>query len=394
MARRASVAPYMVAFALVGVVANLAGPALSHLRDRVGTTDGGIALVFAGNAAGYVAGSLWAGRGLDRGHGHRWMAGGAVAATVLVGAVAAAPALAPMVAAFAALGAMCGLIDVSGNALVAWSRPGGATSALNALHLCFGLGALGAPLVVNRALAWTGSLWPVVVPVAAMAGWCGLHLVTTPVPVQTRRRAVPTGLVGPTHRWRVWLVALFFFSYVAVETGFAGWIHSYVEQIGYGGSATATGVTTMFWAGFTFGRMAAIVLARRVTAGWLVAGSMALAVTSSGLFWALRGPGAWLWVVTFLFAASVAPQYASMMAFAEHHLVLSGRSTSLFVAASGTGILVLPWLLGQMFDRWGAGALPPTIALCTLATAVVGLVAGRALAGQRPPATSTNAPVT
>jgi FHS family Na+ dependent glucose MFS transporter 1 len=391
--RAVPVAVYLVGFALVGVAANLAGPALSHLRGRVGTNDGGIALVFGGNALGYIAGSLWAGRGLDRGSGHRWMARAAVGVTACVIGVALAPNLASLVAVFALMGLMCGLIDVCGNTLVARSRPDGAAAALNALHLCFGVGALFTPVLVNRALAWSGSVWPTVVPVGLLTAYCVVRLSALPVPVQTRRRvAGPTS--GAAHGRHVGIVALFFFSYVALETGFAGWIHSYVEQIRYGGAATATGVTASFWAGFTLGRLAAIPLSRVVSAGWLVAGAMSLSVVSAGLFWALRGPGAWLWVVTFVFAVSVAPQYASMMAFAEHHLVLSGRSTSVFVAASGLGLLVLPSLIGQMFDRWGATSLPPTILVAVAVTGIVGLIVGRMLSGQRPPATSTSAPVT
>jgi len=102
-----------------------------------------------------------------------------------------------------------------------------------------------------------------------------------------------------------------------------------------------------------------------------------------------------LWVVTLLFALSVAPQYASMMAFAETHLALSGRNTSAIVASSGLGGLVMPFVVGQLFDRIGPQALPPTIVGLAVLTAVVGAYGGRMLLqAQRPPVTSMNAPVT
>jgi len=107
------------------------------------------------------------------------------------------------------------------------------------------------------------------------------------------------------------------------------------------------------------------------------------------------GPGPMLWVVTLLFALSVAPQYASMMAFAETHLALSGRNTSAIVASSGLGGLVMPFVVGQLFDRIGPQALPPTIVGLAVLTAVVGAYGGRMLLqAQRPPVTSWNAPVT
>ena len=153
---------------------------------------------------------------------------------------------------------------------------------------------------------------------------------------------------------QVVFVCLFFFAYVALETGFAGWIHTYVEQIGYGDATTATGMVTVFWAGFTLGRRARIWMARLLSPGWMVAGEHGRRRCVAAVLFALfRDGGPMLWVVTFLFAVSIAPQYASMMAFAESHLALSGKNTSVIVGASGVGGLVMPWLLGQLFDAVG-----------------------------------------
>ena len=60
---------YLVSFIVLGSALNVAGPALSHLRDRVGTDDGGISLVFVGSSSGYMVGSFLGGRFLDRGVG-------------------------------------------------------------------------------------------------------------------------------------------------------------------------------------------------------------------------------------------------------------------------------------------------------------------------------------
>ena len=75
-------------------------------------------------------------------------------------------------------------------------------------------------------------------------------------------------------RGQLAVVSLFFFVYVALEIGFANWIHSYVEQIGYGDANTATGVTVIFWVGFSLGRVSSIWLAGRFSAGWMLVGSM------------------------------------------------------------------------------------------------------------------------
>lgn len=381
-------AAYLLGFVLIGLGFGLGGPALSHLRERAGVDDGAIAVVFATQSIGYILGSLVAGRGLDAGHGHRRLSLALVVTTGAVASIGAADALMEMAAGFALLGAAGGVCDVSGNTLVVWSRPGRAARLLNALHLCFAAGAMAAPVVVNRSIAVFGSVGGVALPMAAVTAVALVSLRGVPTPVRrggdvsavinrrdARSRATPVALV-----------AAFFFVYVALEAGFAGWIHSYVEQIGYGGAATATGVTTAFGVGFALGRVLSVALAERVRPGWLAAGSAVAALAVATVFVARPGPGVGLWVVSFALALAVAPQYASMLAFAEARLGLSGAETSAMVAASGFGALVVPWAIGQGFDRLGAGSFPAMIVALAAGALLLAAAAGRAVSRRPSPA--------
>jgi MFS transporter, FHS family, Na+ dependent glucose transporter 1 len=391
-----AVPAYLLGFVLIGMGLTVAGPGLSHLRDRMHTDDGGIAWIFVGGSLGYILGSVFAGRGLDHGDGHRrWSVAMAVITAGML-LVAAAPNLLLLVLAFAVMGMACGLSDVSGNTLVMWSRPQGAGRLLNALHLCFAVGAVCAPLFVNRSIHWFNSLWGMAVPVGLLAAVSSFLMLRHEPPRRTRLDTLERSNAGGARTMHVVLVCGFFFAYVALETGFAGWIHTYVEQIHYGDATTATAIVTIFWFGFMLGRVAAIWLAAAMSPGWMVAVSMVVSVAASVLFFVFRGPGPMLWVVTFLFAVSIAPQYASMMAFAESHLALSGRNTAAFVGASGVGGLLMPWGLGQLFDAVGPETLPPVMVVTALATSGIAFAAGRALlrADQRPPVTSMNEPVT
>lgn len=389
---------YLLGFSMLGLLLGLIGPSLSHLKAQVGTDDSGIALLFVGQSVGYIGGSLIGGRRLDGGHGHRTWSLVMIAAVVAIGGVVASTGLLPLVLAFAVLGAACGTADVSGNTLVLWSRPGSAGALLNGLHLCFAIGSLTAPLAVNRAIAWSGSLWPVAVPLAVGTAICASGFARTSAPSQRSAEAIvaPGATARPVVPVAV-LVALcgFFLLYVGVEVGFAGWIHSYVEQIGYGGANTATGVTVAFWAGFTVGRVAAIWIATRWSPGMIVSTSMTGAVLTAGLFALRPSGGASLWVIAFMFAMAIAPQYASMIAYIERSLSLSGSATSAIVASSGIGGLVVPWITGALFDRVGPGALPKVVLISAVLAALAALVVrSMLLAVQRPPVTSMKAPVT
>jgi fucose permease len=390
---------YLVSFIVLGSALNVAGPALSHLRDQVGADDGSISLVFVGSSSGYMLGSFIGGRFLDRGRGHQAWSLCMIISVLMIVVISQLTDLAPLVAAFFVLGVVCGAGDVSGNTLVVWSRPDSPGPSLNALHMFFAIGALSAPLLTNRAIALKDSLWPVAVPLAILTAVCCFLLLRSPAPMKTRvaDHAHDDEDAASVRRGQLLVVGLFFFVYVALEVGFSNWIHSYVEQIGYGGPNTATGVTVTFWVGFLIGRMVAIPVARRYSAGWMLTGSMTIALASSIALVIVNGGGIGLWIVTFLFGVSIAPQFASMISYAEAHLALSGAATSVFIGAAGLGGLVMPWTLGQLFDAHGPEVLPPVVLVACLATIAVGLWVRHIVqvtGTQRPPVTSMNAPVT
>jgi fucose permease len=390
---------YLVSFVVLGSALSVSGPALSHLEGRVRTGDGGISLIFVGSSSGYMLGSFLGGRGLDRGIGHQMWAGCMAVSVAAIVLISQLRDLGPLVAAFVLLGLVCGAGDVSGNTLVVWSRPDSPGAALNALHLFFALGALSAPLLTNRAIAWANSLWPVAVPLGVLTIVCGYTLLTTPAPMKTRAaKQTGTSPNAPSvRRGQLAVVALFFFVYVALEIGFANWIHSYVEEIHYGGKNTATGVTVIFWMGFSLGRVISIWLAGRFTAGWMLVGSMTVALISSASLVIVNGGNIGLWIVTFLFGMSIAPQFASMISYAEAHFALTGAATSAFVGAAGLAGLVMPWSLGQLFHAHGPGVLPPVTFGACVATIAAGLWVRhmvRVAEVHRPPVTSMNAPVT
>ena len=147
------------AFLVLGMGLSVAGPALPHLREQAGVGIGASGFVLAGQSFGYIIGSLAAGRPVRPGRrpsaARRGGAGGGrrVVATTLVSQ------LWLIVVVFAIIGLAGAALDVGANTLLVWSQPPERVgSRLNALHLCFGLGALATPLVVSRSFDWTDDL--------------------------------------------------------------------------------------------------------------------------------------------------------------------------------------------------------------------------------------------
>jgi fucose permease len=363
----------------LGVSGGIAGFALTHLRERVGTDNAGISLVFVLTSVGYVLGSFGAGRGLDAGHGHRrW----AVATAVLVaswGLVAATTSLVVMLAAFFAIGLAAGVCDASGNTLVVWSRPDGPGGLLNALHLSFAAGVMVTPIIVRVSLDVVDRLWIAVGVLAVLGAVSAWLILGGEQPVRGRAEVVERSEASGARGRHVALVCLFFFAYVAYETTFLSWILTYTEEIGY--ARAATGVSFMAGLGFAVGRVIAVPVAGRVSPGRILAVTLVASLVVLVPFLVVQEPGATLWVVSFLFGAAVAPQYAAMMGYAEAHLALSGRNTAAIVACSGMGGLVIPRIVGELFDRRGPDALPVTMLVLGLLAAATAVVIARTVGG-------------
>jgi FHS family Na+ dependent glucose MFS transporter 1 len=364
---------YLSSFIVLGIVMGVLGPALPSLRAQVGASVSAISFVFVAQSAGYLVGAVTGGRLLDRGHGHRLLAVALVLMAVGLVLVAQAGTLVSMCGAFVLLGLAIGFVEVGTNTLLVWARAPTSAAMINALHFVFGCGALLAPLLVNRSLEARGNarLAYVATAVASVVAAAIVSLHATPSPVDVAEHAR-----GEIASNRLLLaVSVFFALYVGIEVGFAGWIATYAESVGLGsGSGTGAALTAVFWGAFTFGRLGGVAIASRTRPVTLLLGSCTLTVLAAVALVAARGSGAAVWIATIVFALGLAPQFASMIAFASEHLPLTGSATSWFLAASAIGGFTVPWLIGQLLSASGPGALPAVVlvgAVATLAWVVV-----------------------
>jgi MFS transporter, FHS family, Na+ dependent glucose transporter 1 len=351
---------YLLTFVAVGLLLSLIGPALSELRRQVGVSVGTISVLFVVQSLGYLAGSIIGGRLYDRGLGHLVIAGALGVCALAMVLLPAAGTLAVVCALFAVVGLGGAAVDVGGNTLLVWSRGDSVGPIMNALHLCFGIGALASPILVDRSLSWGGDLRLACWTAAGLSLVGAGVLVTRPAPARTVHADDPSPGDRSRRRPPLLLVAVsgFFLLYVGVELGFAGWVHTYAEEIDLGGPRAPALLTALFWVGFTGGRLLAVVVARLVSAATMLAGSCTLAVVAAGGLVLADGRSTLVWVGTFVFGLGVAPQFPTMISFADAHLRLTATDTSWFIGAAALGGLVLPWVIGQLIGGSGAGAMP------------------------------------
>jgi fucose permease len=360
---------YLASFLVVGMSLSVLGPALTDLRERSGTGLGGIGVLFVGQSLGYIAGSFTGGLAYDRLDGHRVFAGAMLLLGTALASLALLQSLPTLFAVFVLLGFGGAVADLGANTLLMWQLGPGSGRAMNLLHLCFGLGALTAPLLVHLGLA---------VATRVAAAGCVVMLLwalTIPAP-----RPAPHAREEHTEATLPLLLLLcgFFTLYVGLEVGFAGWIHTYGEEIEFGALA-ATWLTTTFWIGFTAGRAVASAVSERMSPTTILTASCTATLVAAGLLVVGGGRTLPVWIGTALMGVATAPQFAGMMNLAERRIHVTGAATRWFVGGAGIGGLVFPWVIGRWFDASGADALPLAMLLFGAATLGVYLVVERTL---------------
>jgi len=358
---------HLGAFIVLGSGTLLLGPSLDSLRDAAGVSKSRIGLLFTATAIGYLLGSLAAGRVLQRQPAHRVLAIGAFIMSAALLSITTVHALGTLALFEALLGLGAGLVDVTGNTVVLWIHKGGPI--MNALHLCFGIGATLAPVLVGRSLAWSdGIAWAYVIVAAAFAV-LGLLALSRPSPTDPHmvgERGLPSG--------KGKLVALgvaFFVSYVGVELGFSGWIFDYGVARGLDRVGQASWLGTGFLAAFTLGRLLSIPIAGRLRPLAVLGGDVLLCVVGLAILLMGRSDLAAMWAGTVVFGLGTASMFPTMLSLAEPHIPSTSAVTSAFLVGAALGSMFVPWIIGALIDRSGASAMPWVVLAGTVICALV-----------------------
>ncbi|HEY6331042.1 MAG TPA: MFS transporter [Blastocatellia bacterium] len=381
--RIAQTAAYFIAFVALGLGMAALGPTLPGLAHQTHVNTGGISYLFTLRSFGFLLGSLFSGRFYDRLPGHRVMAAMILAMSATMALLPIAGSLAILLTVMLALGTAEGALGVGGNALLVWIYQRRVPPYMNALHFFYGVGGLISPLIVAKALDVKGdtgfsyfAFAILILPAAAF-----LLLLRSPVnpsaseslpgPVSTAEGAP---LPPPNTTKILWLIAVLLALYVGAEVSYGGWIYSYVVQTRLGDENLAAYLTSVFWASLTAGRLLGVPIAARlrprtILLADLIGCFISLAIA---LLWPLAVRA--MTVASIGIGLSMASIYPTALTFAERRMKITGRVTGFLIVGGSAGGMVVPLIVGQLFDSQGPRVLMFTILADLAATLAVYLV--------------------
>ena len=357
---------YALCLISVGVGISLLGPLLPFLADKVRVSIGQMGFAFTAQNLGYMLGSVGGSWLYDRFKSHTLMVL-SISLMVVMGLIV------PLMGTFYALlmvlfwlGLGLGMLDVGANLSLVWIFQSRVGPYMNALHFAFGVGAILTPLILSSVMGWTGgsltwAIWGLVI--LFFPGF--VMLLTHPSPGHISKNENQSDTTTNTYGLVALLILLIFFC-VGVQIGFGGWIFTYVSELGITDLRTASLMTSIFWGSLTLGRLIAIPVSKKVSLASMLLFNLCFLVVVLGLIliWPNR---LWmLWVGSAGMGLATSLLFPTILSFAESKLNMTGRVTGLFFLGSGLGMMVLPMVLGQVYEFWGGYQMLLTLFVAAL----------------------------
>jgi fucose permease len=348
--RIAKTAGYYWAFIALGLTSAMLGPTLPGLAENTRTTLSQVSILFTARSLGYLLGPYAAGRLYDRLRGHPLMAGALAVMAAIVALVPFSAELWLLALLLLVLGMAEGLLDLGGNILIVWVHREKNAPFMNGLHFFFGVGAFLCPIVIAQAVLLGGGLSWGFWALALLLIPAALYLVFQPSPAHAY--TAETEAAGQEHTLLLALLAVFFFLNVGAEASFGGWIYSYALELGLADETTAAYLTSAFWGALMLGRLLTIPIAARLKPQTIILGELIGCLLAPALILLWPASRAVVWAGTILAGLSMASVFPSSVSFAERRMAMTGKATRWIIVGGAAGGMVLPWVIGQLFERF------------------------------------------
>jgi len=260
---------------------------------------------------------------------------------------------------------------------------------MNGLHFFYGLGAFVSPLIIAQALKQTNDVnaafWAMTIlfiPIAAVIFF---------IPSPPSRKSIEEARLGKIDVPLVILAGAMLFLFVGAEISYGNWIYTFARESGIGSVTSSAYLTSFFWGALTLGRLVSIPLANRFKTSDILLADLVCGALSVSLVLAFPASPAVVWAGTFLTGFAYASVFPGVLSLVSANTPVTGRVSGWLLFGSGAGGIVLPWIIGQLFESVGPQVTIQAILIDTVLTAVM-LVAILVLLRRRRLAAESSAP--
>lgn len=348
---RRFIAGSMYSFLITGAMVLMTSALLNFLMKeyRLAFDQGGLLLSFL--AAGSIISNFLSGALAEK-IGHK--------ATLVISAVCyfagyTGLTLLPPLGVLQALLFVAGLGWGSFNNLINYlmtMATGGDGRKILAVHTMYSIGAFLAPLLLGVAIS-IGWSWRVPAGLVAVLSLIliGMMLIM-PVPSADKAVSSKAGSFAFLRKWRFYLYMLLLFTYVGTESGYNGWVVSYLTKAQLFADADAQFLLSVMWVAMIIGRISIALLARKNRTAMILLFE-GIGVTAGAILLLAAGQPVVLASAVVLIGLSLSACYGMVLANASDLVAESSVVSGLMMSLGGIGATVLPLLVGIFAEKSG-----------------------------------------
>lgn len=363
---------------MVGIHCGWIGPFLPQISHTAHIPIERAGLIVSAAAAGYFVSLLIAGEIHQQLSAQKILVGAMALFTAGLAGLAVARGLAGLLGAGFLIGLANGGIDIGANALIVELNRERLASALNYLHVLFGVGALLGPLIVGAAFASRIPYWWVFGGGAMACAAIGFRLGATPA-IEVRTPPMPgddnrDGFITMLSRPLIWAISGVMFLYIGGEVGIGAWLFLYLRTAGALSPLLASSGVSLYWLGLVCGRVFGGRLGHRIALPEFTMLASALSAVALVILIVAPAAGGLAASAVFLIGFGYGPVFPNMIAVgAARFPAQVGRMTSIVVAGGALGGIIGPWIMGHAIADVSARASMEVALAATIAMAALSL---------------------
>ena len=271
-----------------------------------------------------------------------------------------------------------GVYEVAANVFIVDLYKDNPAPYLNAMHFCFGLGAMLAPALIGYNIEYFNSLVHSYYFFAAVGVVALVWLLFLPLkPVldddseelkQSRDKNYLKILVA---------IHVFFFVYIFLEVGYSLSIFPYLREGGLLDAGSSGLFTSLFWLVFTLFRLFGIALSMRFNALKIMLAHSIVGLVGLPMIIFAAADQTWLlWLGNIIVGASLSIFFPCILSYCETGFKIPSKSVSHFFVSATVGAMFSSWFVVQLLAIEPKFALYPLV-LCTIFIPFVILYLGR-----------------
>ena len=250
---------------------------------------------------------------------------------------------------------------------------------MNGLHFFFGVGTFITPIIIAQLITQQGGLlWTYLLLAVIILPTAAVMFMSSPnAPVTPHKQANEKNDL-----LLIVLIGLVFGCYTGASMAYGGWIFTYAVKMNAASPVTAAYLTSVFWGALTLGRLVAIPLAVRFKPQTILRADYLGALVSllAMLLWPQSLTA--VFITSAGLGFSLASIYPTTMSLSGQLMTISGKVTGFFAIGSSGGAMILPWIIGQLFESSGPQSMSLVIFLDMLVALVVLVILERKTSAQ------------